>query len=74
MCLTDPNEEYLSNPDLNTYQAIAIGMGIGQHKKQKNNPKMSENNPNQHFVIDADALNILQNRKKPFSIFPKIPS
>ena len=44
MCITDPGEEYLSKaPDLNTYQAVAIGMGVGQHKEtEKTNAKMPE--------------------------------
>lgn len=73
MCITDPNEEYLSKaPDLNTYQAIAIGMGVGQHKEtEKIILKCLKDNPNQHFVIDADALNILAKQKKPFQYIPK---
>lgn len=73
MCLTDSEEEYLATiPESSGYQAVAIGMGIGQHNETGTTVlKCLINNPNTAFVIDADALNLLSKYENPFIHIPK---
>ncbi|SOD18090.1 NAD(P)H-hydrate dehydratase [Pedobacter xixiisoli] len=57
------NRENLSNTDLQKYQAIAIGsgLGIGETQEQLLEQLLSKNKP---LLIDADALNILSENKE----------
>ncbi|WP_262885029.1 ADP-dependent NAD(P)H-hydrate dehydratase [Elizabethkingia argenteiflava] len=73
MCLTDPSENYISQiPDLSSYSAVAIGMGIGQHPKTEEAFLTSLSLfPETKLIIDADALNILSKQKNPFEHLPK---
>ena len=60
MCIIDSCNEYLSsNPNLENYNVVAIGPGIGFHPQTKSIVRHVINNAKQNIVIDADALNII---------------
>ena len=64
MVLVDPTEDHLSiAPDLDNYQAMGIGCGIGQHVHTEKMLEELMKTLDKPIVIDADALNIIA--KKP---------
>ncbi|OWP62844.1 bifunctional ADP-dependent NAD(P)H-hydrate dehydratase/NAD(P)H-hydrate epimerase [Hymenobacter amundsenii] len=60
MCLADPNPDFLTElPDLQPYDAIGIGPGLGQHDSSREVLRQLLETTRVPLVIDADALNLL---------------
>jgi NAD(P)H-hydrate epimerase len=60
MVITSLTENYLSGlPNLNAFDAIAVGPGIGKNKETKATLHALFTSSSQPLVIDADALNCL---------------
>jgi NAD(P)H-hydrate epimerase len=64
MVITDSNDTHLTTriDDLNRFDAIGIGPGIGTARETENLLGQVITNVNRPMVLDADALNILANR------------
>lgn len=72
MCLPDKNTFFLSElPNLNNYQAIGIGCGIGTDSKTVALVEKLLLTIKVPIVIDADALNIIASDKKLLKLIPK---
>jgi NAD(P)H-hydrate epimerase len=64
MCLSDKNIDYVTKlPKLDKFNAIAIGPGIGLHKKTKKLVEELIYKSQVPLVLDADALNIISENK-----------
>ncbi|MBC34928.1 MAG: bifunctional ADP-dependent NAD(P)H-hydrate dehydratase/NAD(P)H-hydrate epimerase [Bacteroidetes bacterium] len=64
MLSLDRFENYFSEiPELNTYNAIGVGPGLGMEEQSQNALKYLIQNVGQPIVFDADALNILAENK-----------
>jgi ADP-dependent NAD(P)H-hydrate dehydratase / NAD(P)H-hydrate epimerase len=72
MVITDKNKDHLSNPviDPAKFNAAGIGPGIGTEKETVSFIEEFINNFKMPLVIDADALNILSQKK---GLLKKIP-
>ena len=72
MVAIDPNPDYYSEaPELSTYQAIAIGPGIGTSAHTASALKILIQHTRIPIVFDADALNILAENKTWLGFIPK---
>ncbi|PCJ82116.1 MAG: bifunctional ADP-dependent NAD(P)H-hydrate dehydratase/NAD(P)H-hydrate epimerase [Flavobacteriales bacterium] len=72
MCDVDESESFLtSNINLEKYNAIGIGPGIGTEKETQNMLKLFIQNSALPLVVDADAINILSENKTWLSFVPK---
>ncbi|OYT14863.1 MAG: NAD(P)H-hydrate dehydratase [Bacteroidetes bacterium 4572_77] len=72
MSSPDENEACFSQvPPLDKYSQIAIGPGLGLHKKTINAFKILIQQAQSPLVIDADALNILAENKTWLNFLPK---
>ncbi|MBT3174119.1 MAG: NAD(P)H-hydrate dehydratase [Lentimicrobiaceae bacterium] len=72
MLSIDNDENYFSEvPDLNSFNAIAIGPGIGQNEQTLKALKLLIQNSNSPMVLDADALNILSNNPTWLAFLPQ---
>jgi len=72
MVIADDENDYITSlPDINKYNAIGIGCGIGTDKQTQNVLKLLIQNSPIPLLIDADALNILADNKTWFSFLPK---
>jgi len=69
------NSNDLQNINLNTFNAIGVGMGIGISEQSTSKLETifyhCKANPAQQLVIDADALNIIAGDKSLFNLLPK---
>ena len=71
MCTVDINESHVSKlEDMQTYDTIAVGPGIGTHNETYQLLKSIINYKNP-MVIDADALNIISEEPTLLSKIPK---
>lgn len=71
MLSVDSNPYYISElPPLNTFNAIAIGPGLGTEDETQTVLKKLLNYNNAQLIIDADALNILSENKTWLSFLP----
>lgn len=67
----DESETHLTElPDLQIYNAIAIGPGLGMHEQSQNILKILIQEAKKPLVIDADALNILSENRTWLSFLP----
>ena len=72
MVATDSTEDYLSTlQELDRYQAIGIGPGIGQHADTAKMLKALLRNFPGPLVVDADALNLLSKNPTWLSLVPR---
>lgn len=72
MVSIDPDDKVFSEvPDLDKYNAIAIGPGIGMDEQTQNALKLLIQNTGVPIIFDADALNILGANKTWISFIPK---
>jgi hydroxyethylthiazole kinase-like uncharacterized protein yjeF len=72
MCVNDTEESIISSvEDVATYNAIAIGPGIGKEEKTANALKLLIQNSQRPVILDADALNILSENKTWLAFLPK---
>ena len=72
MCTVDSNADHIIDlPNLSTFNAIAIGPGIGTEKDTANVLKRLLQDADARLVIDADGLNILGENKTWLSFIPK---
>lgn len=73
MCLTDENTEILTKlpSDLTKYDAIGFGPGIGKHDLTAELMKNLLREKLPPLVLDADAINILSQRKEFLALLPK---
>ena len=68
----DEHEHHFATPlDTQTYNAVAIGPGIGQHEETKNALHEQLETSISPIILDADALNILANNKTWLPLVPK---
>lgn len=71
MISIDDSEDIFSNvPNLESYNAIGVGPGIGMGKKTQNALKLLIQNAAVPLVLDADAINILGENKTWISFLP----
>jgi NAD(P)H-hydrate epimerase len=71
MCSIDSSKKYFSEvPDLDNYNAIGIGPGLGQNIKTQNALKLLIQSTNLPILFDADAINILGENKTWISFIP----
>jgi hydroxyethylthiazole kinase-like uncharacterized protein yjeF len=64
MASIDDSEEILSSlPDISSFNAVAIGPGIGVHPQTASTFKLLIQNSKRPLLIDADAINILAENK-----------
>lgn len=71
MCSIDRAENTFSEvPDLEPYNAIGVGPGIGMEKETQEALKMLIQNTSIPIVFDADAINILGENKAWLSFLP----
>jgi NAD(P)H-hydrate epimerase len=71
MCSIDSSKKYFSEvPDLDKYNAIGIGPGLGQNIKSQNALKLLIQSTNLPILFDADAINILGENKTWISFIP----
>ena len=71
MCVIDSEENHISElTDINSYNAVGIGPGLGKEKATQNVLKLLIQNSNRPIVIDADALNILSENPTLHSFIP----
>jgi hydroxyethylthiazole kinase-like uncharacterized protein yjeF len=77
MCLPDSHSEHLSElPDLQPYQAIGMGPGLGQHAgslavlRQLLEAGAAPRTPPLPLVLDADALNLLGQHRELLDLLP----
>jgi NAD(P)H-hydrate epimerase len=72
MCSVDTHQYFISHlPELESFNAIGIGPGIGLEKETANVLKRLLNYAKANLVLDADALNILSENKAWLSMLPK---
>ena len=81
MCLTDPQADFISElPELNPYQAVGIGPGLGQadaslavlHQLLKDAAKpLEKTGLPLPLVLDADALNLLGQHRALLKLLPE---
>lgn len=72
MVITDKNETMITGEiDLQTYDAVAIGPGIGTDGKTAKAFELILKTAKKPVVIDADGLNILSKKKKLFKLIPE---
>jgi ADP-dependent NAD(P)H-hydrate dehydratase / NAD(P)H-hydrate epimerase len=72
MVITDKESDTISGiPDLSSYDAIAIGPGLGKSPKAMNALQALLEKTKVPLVIDADALNLLSENKE---LLKKIPA
>ncbi len=65
------NDQYVKNiPDLDKYNSIAIGCGIGTHSDTQKALKLLIQESKIPLILDADALNILSENKTWLSFLP----
>ena len=70
MCISDEENDFISSiPEVDKYNAIGVGPGIGTQKPTQNALKLLIQNSKIPLVIDADALNILSENKTWWAIF-----
>lgn len=68
----DENHEFISSiPDIEKYDSIAIGPGIGTSKQTENALKLLIQNSKTPLILDADAINLLSNNKTWISFLPE---
>ncbi len=68
----DVEENYISAlPDVDLYNSIGIGCGIGKEKQTQNILKLLIQNYKGKLLLDADAINILSENKTWISFLPK---
>jgi hydroxyethylthiazole kinase-like uncharacterized protein yjeF len=71
MLLVDSNAEYISElKELNVYNAIGVGPGLGDEKQTANTLKLLIQNAPVPLVIDADAINLLAENKTWLAFVP----
>ena len=71
MTLPDTEETHLTQlPDLNIYQAIGIGPGLGKEAATRNLVRQLLQTTPSPLVIDADALNIISEENLQASLLP----
>jgi ADP-dependent NAD(P)H-hydrate dehydratase / NAD(P)H-hydrate epimerase len=80
MVMTDENRNHITSlPDLGPYQAIGVGPGLGKEEKTRQAIGQLLKQAKVPLVIDADAINILSERKEllrdlpPGSVFTPHP-
>lgn len=67
----DDSETHISSlPELDRYNAIAIGPGLGLHEESVNALKLLIQEAKKPLILDADALNILSENKTWLSFLP----
>ncbi|HLN53058.1 MAG TPA: NAD(P)H-hydrate dehydratase [Lentimicrobium sp.] len=66
----DSETHFTILPDLNPYNAIAIGPGLGTHIESQNAMKFLIQEVRKPLIIDADGLNILAENKTWLSFLP----
>ena len=72
MAIADMESHYLANTiDYSTFNAIAIGPGIGTHNDTGQLLKRLIQNTHVPLIIDADAINLLAQNKTWLSFIPK---
>ncbi|HNZ42403.1 MAG TPA: NAD(P)H-hydrate dehydratase [Bacteroidales bacterium] len=72
MCSIDEDKHVISgNIDLDTYNAVGVGPGIGTDDKTQKAMKLLIQNCISPLVFDADAINILAENKTWLSFVPK---
>lgn len=71
MCISDSEQNYISAlQNLDKYNVIGVGPGIGLAKQTQNVIKLLIQNTQTPLVLDADALNILAENKTWLSFLP----
>ncbi|MCC7331428.1 MAG: NAD(P)H-hydrate dehydratase [Flavobacteriales bacterium] len=71
MCISDEKNNFISSiPEVDKYNAIGVGPGIGTQKSTQNALKLLIQNSKIPLVIDADALNILSENKTWLAFLP----
>jgi ADP-dependent NAD(P)H-hydrate dehydratase / NAD(P)H-hydrate epimerase len=73
MCITDEDENFLSQPvkEQEKFNAIGVGPGIGKDKKTAGFLRKLMKRSKIPLVLDADALNILADDASLFEILPQ---
>lgn len=72
MCITAPGEKYISSlPDIEAYQAIGIGPGLGTHTDTVAALSNLLEKSTVPLVLDADALNIISDSRELIKKIPK---
>lgn len=69
-CITSGENFLEGRIDLNGYNSIAIGPGMGQHPETVKSLVYVLKNAQQPLVIDADALNIISNNQHLLDLIP----
>ncbi len=71
MCLADPHPDFITElPDLEPYDAIGIGPGLGQHDSSRAVLRQLLETARVPLVIDADALNLLGANPELLALLP----
>lgn len=71
MLSIDENEHFFGSvPDLEFYNAIGVGPGVGMEKQTQNALKLIIQNSSVPLILDADAINILGENKTWISFLP----
>lgn len=71
MCSVDTNSEVISNlPELEKFNAIGIGPGLGTNSETKEAFKQLLQNIKVPLVADADALNLISENRELFNLLP----
>lgn len=72
MCLPDAEADHLSElPDLEPYQAVGIGPGLGQHEASRAVLEKLLREAKVPLIIDADALNLLGQHRELLGLLPE---
>jgi ADP-dependent NAD(P)H-hydrate dehydratase / NAD(P)H-hydrate epimerase len=69
--IDDDDSIFSTLPDLTSYNAIAVGPGIGTESQTRQALKLLIQNSGSPLIIDADAINILGENKTWLSFVPK---
>lgn len=72
MCIVSGEEHILSAPEIEKYNAVGIGPGIGLHQSHIVLLKAIFQKVNKPMVIDADALNIIAQNKELLKSIPPL--
>lgn len=73
MCTTSYEADYIADlPQLESFDAIGVGPGLGNEKQTQNVLKLLIQNVKTPLVIDADALNILSENKTWLAFLPPL--
>lgn len=73
MCTTSDDATHITNlPEIEKFDAIGIGPGLGTDIQTQNILKLLIQNIKNPFVIDADALNILAENKTWLAFLPSL--